>query len=290
MIERIWHDWQSFWFQPGEVRRIIYVRVAICLWAAIWFGSFLPNVGTWFGETGILDSSMASLMIDYEGYARWQLWSPLWFLPSTGGITVFLCTGIVVSLIAALGIGGRLSLAALLLFALSLTHRIVWLIGLAEPALVAFVAYLMVEPGPPLLSKLSRPRTSPWAQTTLRLLQTHWWILIAAGVLSQMADLIWWRGDAIWWLASAQRSVLLSPEWLYRHPLQANALTHGFVCIELLTLWLITIRSTRWIGITLGVIALAGIGLLADQLLYASLMLCPLIAYASDLGPEVATD
>ena len=168
----------------------------------------------------------------------------------------------------------------LLFWIVSWTHRITWLQGPLEPALAAGVAYLMVQPGPTAWKWTLVPAT--WSTcVTLRLLQVHWWLLVAAGVLSQLASLTWWRGEAVWWLASAGRSNLLATDLLRDNATLTNVLTHGVVLIQLLALWLVTVRPARSLGIVLGIGVSLIYGCIADQILYALLLASFLTAYAS---------
>ena len=95
----------------------------------------------------------------------------------------------------------------------------------------------------------------------------------------QLASLIWWRGEAVWWLAAASRSNALTTETLANQAYLVNALTHGWILIELLALWLLIPRSTRPLGVLLGWLSCCCIGLLADQACYAILLAACLAAF-----------
>ncbi len=197
----------------------------------------------------------------------------LWLFQAWFGV------GFVLTALVAAGIGVRFSVLALISCVIGLAHRMSLLIGPVEPALVAFLGYLAVQPGPSIQESEAREQECSWAGASLRLLQTHVWILIAAGVITQLASVRWWRGDAIWWLAAAGRPNLLTLEHLIDRTYWVNALTHGMIVLQILTLWLLIIRGTRRIGIGLGVTWCLALAFLADYALYGTVLLGGLLAF-----------
>lgn len=288
MIRATYEDWTSYWFSPRPFHVVVPVRIAVCTVAATWFLSFWSSLAIWFGDQGILSTELSSKLIAYEGLASWQMWSPLWWSDGTLLYYAWLASGVLLSILAGLGIGGRPVMSLLLIWTIAWTHRIVWLIGPVEPALIAFVAYLIFEPGPSILRR-AVPAKCNWSATTaVRLLQTHWWILIAVGLASQAASLIWWRGEGVWWLAAAERSTVLSVATLTDRAYLVNAITHGFILLQVLTLWLILLRNARWIGIVLGIAVCLSIGLIADQLLYSALLAAALVSFVEFPSPTTS--
>lgn len=283
-------DWKRFWFSARPPATLSYVRVAISCVAGAWFASFINSTSAWFTPDGLLTRELSEQLLQFDQASRWQNWSPLWLSENAMLINGWLIIGLVLSLVSAIGLGGRTLLVILLLWVIAWAHRITWLQGPVEPALVASLAYLIVEPGGRLWggptassNSVSLPRILPpatWqAGLALRLLQTHWWLLVAAGLLSQLASLIWWRGEGVWWLASAGRSHLLSLEMLRGQPALTNALSHGVIVAQMLALWLLIVPSARSLGIALGVLVACIYGLVADQLLYGLLLASMLISF-----------
>ena len=280
MIEQIIRAWNRFWFSPACPSQLTALRIAVCTVVCVWFLSFIPHADAWFGPLGLLSATVGHAMIQFEGIAAWQMWSPLWWTDSKLVFQVFSACGALLSLICALGVGGRVSMSLLLLGCIALIHRIVWLSGPIEPAIVAFVGFLIVQPGTSVLSRRSsQSQPSIPTNIVLRLFQTHWWILLAAGVCSQLASFNWWQGDAVWWLAASGRSNLLSLPLLGGKLWLINLLTHAMVASQILALWLISTTVARPLGILFGALACLGIGLIADQLLYAMLMGSCLLAF-----------
>ena len=279
MIRPILDDWQAFWFKPQPAGQLLLARIGVCIACLLWLVSWWMELSFWFGESGVLSSEVAAQFAAYEGLSRWQLWSPLWWTDSLWLFQAWVGVGFVLTALVAAGIGGRFAVLALVLCVIGLAHRMSWLIGPVEPALVAFLGYLAVQPGPSIRESEAREQGCPWAGATLRLLQTHTWLLIAAGVIMQLASVRWWRGDAIWWLASAGRSNLLTLEHLVDRAYLVNALTHGMIVLQFVTLWLLLIRSTRWIGIGLGVVWCLALAFLADYAIYGTVLLGGLLAF-----------
>lgn len=251
--------------------------------------SFWPELGSWFGPDGLLSAELGSKLVAFEEIARWQVWSPLWWTDSLLVYQCWIVLGIAIAVLVGIGIGGRWAVGLLVLWIIAWSNRTLWLSSLVEPALIAFVAYLLVAPGPSLMQwKATCSTPSSLTRASLRLVQTHWWILLAFTLISQLADVVWWRGDAVWWLAASGRSNLLTNETLRDNATLVNALTHGFVVVEILALWLIVLKSTRLVGVLLGLVCCLAIGLVADQLLYALLLAAGLLAYAQEflIGSE----
>ncbi|MFK7737964.1 MAG: hypothetical protein AB8B50_18180 [Pirellulaceae bacterium] len=266
--------WSNFWFKPAAFEMIRPLRFGIAVACSIWIASFFPNVSVWFGDGGLLSHDLSSRTIAYEGFDRWQLWSPLWLAQSTTLIQCWLVIGCLLTIAGAVGWLGRIPWGFLCLWCIAWTHRIGWLAGPTEPLMIAMTAYVTLQPGSRWNWKQRETSVnSGWtANASLRLLQVHSWILLAAGVLMQLASLIWWRGEAVWWLAAADRSNSLSTATLANRAYLVNAFTHGWILIELLALWLLVPQSTRPLGVLLAWISCCCIGLLADQACYAILL------------------
>ncbi len=281
MVNSIIQDWTRYWFSDSPIRSVHHVRWAIGGFCFVWIASFWRSLPIWFGNDGVVASPVAVRMLDFEERSGWQSWSPLWAVDGLGFYYAWLAVGMLLSALVIAGIGHRWTVGVLLLWVISWAHRMVWLIGLVEPVLIAFLAYLLVYPG---TQPRSQPVQNQWgtnwhAGFVLRLFQTHWWILVAAGVLMQLGNLIWWRGDAMWWLVKGNRSFLLEANVLDGRALMVNGLTHLAIIVQLLALWLLTIRSTRWLGILAGLLTSMVFGMLGDQPLYGVLLACGLCAF-----------
>lgn len=290
MIRDVLCTWNRFWFSPRPRAHLKLPRIAICLVSAVWFVSFWSSAPAWFSADGLLQTPLSARMLAADQTPAWQVWSPLWLVQSGAWIQTWLAVGVLLSLLAACGWGGRLTMTLLCLWAIAWANRLVALSGLVEPTLVACLGYLIVDPGPPLMSR-SQATQSKWsAGLALRLLQTHWWLLVAAGLLSQLGGLVWWRGEAVWWLAAAGRSNWLSVELLRGQASWINALTHGVIMVQILALWLLTVPAARPLGIACGVLVACVYGGVADYGLLAGLLSAVLTSfiYRSRVGRDSA--
>jgi hypothetical protein len=287
MIANLCRDWNGFWFSPRPRQAVTRLRVAVCCVTGIWFLSFLPACSTWFAADGLLPLELVTQLNQFDQIRGWQTWSPLWLSDALALHYGWLYVGALLSALAAVGVGSRISLAILLVWVIAWAQRITWLQGLVEPALVASIAYLVVEPGRRLWSSSDRiaAAENSWrAGLVVRLFQTHWWLLVAAGLLSQLANLIWWRGEGIWWLAAAGRSMLFTTDMLHGQASLTNALSHAVCLLQVLALWFMLIPSARPLGIAAAVLVAGIYGIVADQLLYALLLLAMGLSYLTP-GP-----
>ena len=279
MIRDMLRSWNLFWFAPRPEACMNLPRIAVCLVSAVWFASFWNTAPAWFSAEGLLSPSLSARILAVDQTPAWQVWSPLWMLQSSAGLRAWLVVGVGLSVLAASGLGGRLTQAALFLWAVAWANRLVALSSLVEPTLIACLAYLIVDPGLPVTSDW-RVTQGKWsAGMALRLLQAHWWLLVAAGLLSQLGGLVWWRGEAVWWLAAAGRSNWLSVELLRGQASWINALTHAAIVVQLLALWLLCVPAARPVGIACGVLVACVYGGLADYGLFAAVLLAQLTSF-----------
>lgn len=285
MMRALIGGWNQFWFTPQPRAAMTWPRVAICLVASAWFASFWGGAPAWFSADGLLAQPLATRILAADQIPAWQVWSPLWLTQSSGLIRAWLAAGIGLSLLAASGLGGRLTLVVLWLWVVAWANRLLAISGLVEPTLIACLGYLIVEPGLPLLSPAPRAASKWSAGLALRLLQTHWWLLVAAGLLSQLGGLVWWRGEGVWWLAAAGRSNLLTIEMLRGHPIVINALSHAVILVQMLALWTLTISAARPLGIVFAVLVAGVYGIIADHGLLALLLLAALTSFCQRTQP-----
>lgn len=282
--------WQTFWFGSAwSSRAITLQRAFIGILACLWFSSFFANLESWFGENGFLNTRMASMLVEFEQFSSWQMWSPLWWFDSLIWYQAWLGVGVLLSVLSALGVGGRWSAVTLWLVAIAWVHRMGWMLGPVEPALMTLLGYNILLKPKPLDSLGSIESQRPWSNLGMRLIQCHGWMLLAFGLLSQLASLIWWRGDGIWWLVALGRSNLFSLEDIQDRPLLVNGLTHWVIGIQMLALWLLCTRSAKRLGFLAGCFASLSMMLLWDQILYAMLILVYLLpaCFSVNIGEEL---
>lgn len=282
VVSHIGKSWNQFWFVPLDGDVLARVRPFICAVTAIWFLVSLAGSEWWFGQFGWSSADLArQLTVASEGTwsSRFHI-SPLWSSTDAIVFQIWAAIGVVLAILAALGVGGRVVMFALFASVLFLAQRLTWTSGALEPLLIAFLAYLVIDPGRSWL-KRADGEVEPRATRTLatRLIQFHVWLLLAAAFFSQLSSLPWWRGDAFWWLAVTGDSQMLTPEVLRGKILLVNALTHAvLICtgISVVALWSPLLRP---IGVVCGCVLGGAYALLGDQTLYGLLLITGLLTF-----------
>lgn len=278
-FESLKTGWNQFWFRELSPGHIVPTRIAISAVVFAWFASYWSEVAIWFGPDGILGLELGSKLVAFEDYARWQVWSPLWWSDSQVLYYSWIVLGCVVSVLGALGVGGRWVFVALFLLVVSWCNRLTWVSGLVEPAVCAFAGYFILCPGPNLLRRNDSVDPEWLPNAVIRLVQVHVWLLLAATLVSQLIGVIWWRGEAIWWLASAKQSLLFTAESLSDRAAFVNGISHAWILFELAALWFLTTHSGRLLGLLFGILSAFAIAFAANQVLYGLLLVAAMTAY-----------
>jgi hypothetical protein len=286
MIKEIRTAWNEFWFQPSGGRRLTHVRIGVMIVIALWFASFFADLGYWFGSEGVFSVGASSRILDFAEASRWQRWSPLWLTDATAAYYATLVAGIVLATVAALGYGGRLVLFTLMGVTIAWVHRIMWLSGPVEPLLIPLILYLAIAPTSKVFGRERTGEASVLNNLVLRMIQVHIWIVLAAGFLSQLANLTWWRGEAIWWLSASGRSQMVTLQLLGDHPLLINFFTHLILSLEAVALLAILQRPFRKLGLFAAWGYCLTICIFWCQPLYAAMLAVALVAFLPE--PEEA--
>ncbi|RMF44296.1 MAG: hypothetical protein D6753_02955 [Planctomycetota bacterium] len=270
---------------------LMVYRTFLAIALAIWWGSYFFDAHLWFGPAGVLASDTAAAMLEYEEIPAWQSWSPLWWSDQLWIYYLWIIAGMATAGWVGVGWNGRIGAAIAVLLVIGWANRIAWLAGPVEPAAVSLLGFLLIAPGPCWLAWQRGAYTGPAGDAdgdstsrildalALKAVRVHVWLLLAAGLASQLAGIVWWRGEAAWWLAASGHSWSLSMPGLFGHPLLVNALTHGMIGLQVVTLWMLASRSGGRIGIALGLAYLFSLALLADHALYAALLAAALSSY-----------
>ena len=273
-IQWIGEHWNRFWFTPSAGQSLATTRLCVCGAAALWFAMLTMNSQWWFGSDGWNADELARVL-SVQGEGKWSARfrvTPLWATSHPGVFQLWAGTGIIFSVCAATGLGGRAMLAGLFLCSLLLAQRLSWSTGTFEPALIAALGYLLIDPGRSWL----RPRAEQpqrWTATlATRLIQVHTWLLCAAALASQAAHATWWRGEAAWWLAETGHSNVLTSDMLHGRILLVNALTHAITLAAFIAVSTLLSPRFRWAGLVSGFVLAAGYALVADQTLYGILL------------------
>jgi hypothetical protein len=265
--------WVDFWFQQSSPMTISVVRVfAACIVVAMGIESLL-SMPIWISENGLVDVGISRELIgvgqEWDSLFRPSL---LYFLTSKLSIQIYFGALIVFATLMAIGIGSRWSVAVVYVLFLGICHRIPFLIGPAEYLMSALLLYLLIDPGKILRWQRfgfsdSDGRFS--AHLVVRLLQVHVWLWMFFALLSQLAAVIWWEGEAVWFLSAQHRS-FLSTSVLADNSILVNALTHGLIASQAIALFFLTKRLTRPLGLVFAIIAWIGVGVVSTDIFYAA--------------------
>jgi hypothetical protein len=267
------HTWDKFWFTPSQPKTIGFFRIGWSLLTIAYLCSWFSDIGYWLSSQGILapDRLAELLQSAADEQPIYLRISPLFWIQSEAALLAYLWLGILFCLVASLGLGGRYSSLVVWLFLLSIIHRAPMLTGLCEPLLTMGWGYMVIHPGK--TKSIGRIGLgdcddSVAANIAMRLLQLHLFAWVVLSLASRCGGLVWWQGEAVWWLASEARSPALSLDWLGRNPFALNALTHGLVTAELLALFMLWPAAFRKWGVIALWSAAALLVLISDQLLY----------------------
>lgn len=278
-LSGIVEGWNHFWFRVLVHRQYRLIHNLLCLVTILWWFSFWIGIDDWFSLNGWFNADLATNLIYFKNPADATLrWSFLWWFPSRFGVHAAIIVGILSSLLA-LMYARWWTLLIQWLAVVSWSHRIGWLNSTFEPALASFLLYdLLAHAIPTPQAKMDTPDALLCKHLAIRLLQVHTWGLLVAGVLHQIAGIVWVNGEAVWWISAAGRSNCLPAGWMITSPLLANALSHGFIGVQFVAVALVLYPSTSRLGLGLGYLAALGYAFLADYVLYGFLLCIGLLA------------
>ena len=274
--DTIARTWLSFWFEPADPRRLAPVRIATGLLGLALAASYAGDLEVWFGPTG---------MIPAEAVQGWRPGSGgplLAAVTGPAGLRTFLAALLVALAAVAVGLATRLAcLAAALLWA-ALLNRGPMLAGPADDCLAVLLWCLAVGPCGASWSldrwlrdrrSLASPAASPWARTSLGLLQLHAAVITLGMLLAQLKGDVWWNGTAAWWLAAGAGGRLVDLTPLYRgSEYLVNLVSHAIVVFEILFAAGLWFAATRRPVCRAGLVAWPLVGLLAGEPLWGLAM------------------
>ena len=265
--------WDKFWFTPADPKPLGFVRVAWSLLTIVYLVMWFIDIDLWLGNDGILATPRIAELLQSAADEQpiYLRISPLYWIQSETLLYAYLTLGIGLCIAAGMGFGGRLLSLCVWLFVISIVHRAPMLSGLCEPLLTMGWGYLTIHSGKEQnLLRVGLYDNMPTlsANIALRFLQVHLYAWLLLSVASQSGGLVWWQGEAVWWLASESRSPALSLSWLGRNVYALNALTHGIIITQLLALLMLWPNEVRRFGVISLWIACGLLLLVSDQMLY----------------------
>jgi len=120
---------------------------------------------------------------------------------------------------------------------------------------------------------LPPPPASPWARTSLGLLQLHAAVITLGVLLAQLKGDVWWNGTAAWWLAAGAGGRLIDLTPLYRgSEYLVNLVSHAIVAFEILFAAGLWFTAARRPVCRAGLVAWPLVGLLAGEPLWGLAM------------------
>ena len=263
--------WDDFWFAPQLPESLTLTRMICGFVAAVHFSVWLAQGAMWFGKNGWFNVEAGRFLIgdNIEGTGSVYRWSILYWFPDSSAF--FAGCGLLASCAVIAGVGSRLSPFVVWFCLCTFHHRAPLLAITYEPLLVAFMAYLTIDPGrltwlrPGLASGESRMTVN----FVVQLMKCHLWIWIAFSLSGMLSHSIWWNGEAGWILLDQQYGWLnLSDGWKW----MAQLLTHATIASQVAILFCMTQSMYHWLGRWMLFIFVASVLLLLNNWMYASLL------------------
>jgi hypothetical protein len=241
--------WIEFWLRPAHARVAAQLRVALgCV------GLFIVGMHWWnwsglISTGGFLDRDSTLTLL--TGRTRFRL-SPLFFTDAAWFVNTYFATLFISIVVVIVGIGQRIAPVIAWLLFLGLMHRLPSLQSLADPLMSAGLMYLIIDPG-----KLSHPLRPGFCddeqrsttRLAARLTQLHIGLWMLAALMSHLSGVIWWNGQAVWFLTAADQSYVTTLTQLAESPWIGEALTHGIILT--LALAVLGLLSFRFAKVTL---------------------------------------
>ena len=303
-----------FWFSKANDRLAARMRIAIGIICLLWLYSFSTDVADWFGPKGVLRTQAirnieSSSLLDSPA-SQWRF-SLLDYCTTNSQVATFHLVAFGLAAAFTIGFATPFTSIATLVAVSSFVQRAPILFGAAEHLLLSAILYLCIAPCGKHLSLdalLSRrgktaddltptasESRSVRSNIALRLIQIHLAIVLLYSGLTKLSGVVWWNGDAVWWMLVQPESALVDFSRLGADlygELIMNAWTYAIVGTELIAATLIWFRLVRPLIITACVIVYLSLIPLTGLVGYCSIMIVLLFSFLhhSDSGdPKLCT-
>lgn len=286
-------DWDQFWFRERSHQDLAWIRLSLGIAASIYALTWLPSLATWTSDDGLLSRGQVEFLIGRgvpETGSEGRVSLLFSFIPASL-TSVYVMLTAVISVISALGIGGRVSLLIAWVMLLGVIHRVPMLQGAGDYLISGLFGYLLVCPWNSSCRVSSRVmvedlRSSWLCNVAFRLLECHVFIWFAASLASSFGEPLWWNGSVPWWLsASGDRSWISMQFWL-EHLYIMNLTTYGLLGLQGWILVSMLLPRWRQSG-TLAMLLLAAMTLIvANEWIYS----LAIVACSTILIPSVRTE
>ena len=275
--------WNRFWFDRDSPRTVSILRIVVGTVALLYALTFTTELAIWFADGGVLPVDRTyRLTGTSDPSIHVYYWSLFYLAQSSTQLYVLHAVGLISILLFAVGFQTRYTSIAATVFVLSYAMRAPMLTGLLEPMLCPAMLYLCLAPCGAYYSVdawLRRRAGDPvevpdsfTAHLATRLLQVHISMLYLMMAAAKLGSVVWWNGEAMWWLIAQPDNRLVDLTFLRDTRLVVFAWSHLIVLFELLFGMLIWFRLWRPLLSLLAVLHWFGLALVTGHWEFAILM------------------
>lgn len=288
--------WKRFWFSHASDRLTAQMRIGVGIICLLWLYSFSTDVADLFGPNGVvstqsvLNIEAASLVADPPSDWRFSI---LDYCTTDSQVsTVHI---IAFALVAAFTIGFATPLTSIasLILVSSFVQRAPILFGATEHLLLLALLYLCIAPCGKLLSldallkkrsasELPSTERSVRSNICLRLIQLHIAMILLYSGLTKLSGIVWWNGEAVWWMLVQPESALVDFSSLGGSlfgELTMNVWTYCIVIVELTAATFIWFRLARPLIMGSAILVYLSLIFLTGLVGYGVLMIVLLFAF-----------
>ncbi|GAA4440780.1 hypothetical protein [Bremerella cremea] len=293
LCESVTNGWDRFWFRPDSPQTVSVVRIVVGAVALIYALSFTSELAIWFSDGGVLPIDRTYRLTGADDpSAAVRYWSLFYLAHTPLHLYVLHAIGLL-SIVAFLtGFQTRISTIVATIFVLSYAERAPMLTGLIEPLLCPVMLYLCLAPCGAYYSvdawlRRRKGDTQPIALSyaaniAIRLIQIHVSAFYLMMGLSKLGGMVWWNGEAMWWMIAQPDTRLIDLTFLRDKNLRLFVFgwTHLVVFFELAFGLLIWFKIWRPLLTVLATLHWLGLGLVTGHWEFAILMIGLSLAFA----------
>ena len=220
VVRSRWESWADrHVFAPHWTNASAAVRLSLSMACLLVFTTWIGDLPVWTAADGPLSREVTGFLIG-DGLANsgadFRI-SPLYYTDRHLWTAGYVLIGVIASLIAMSGLGGRWSAAFLCIWVLGLIHRIAPIQTNGEILVSTFLPYLVIDQG--WLAHPSRVGFSDdqrrWTvRLMLTLMRCHLAIWVAVTLAFHLSQNMWWDGSAGSTIASRLEKSLDQPNGL----------------------------------------------------------------------------
>jgi predicted DCC family thiol-disulfide oxidoreductase YuxK len=306
--------WDAFFFRPADPTPLALVRIVVgllLLWSLGVGGAF--DLRAFFGSDGWADPESIRQMIVEQGGWGWSLWL---LVPDAWLFPAWLACMLILSMFT-VGLFSRTTAVLAWIIAVSTARRTPILLFGFDQIVSTWALYLAATFASgqaisvdrflarlrPALAEACRqrkdgankvaprwsslgdgvPAPSVGANLGLRLIQLHLTLIYLSAGLAKFRGDPWWNGQAAWGLISAAEFRLFDLSWMAAYPRLIEAATHVGLLLELGLPFLLWCKPLRPLGLAIGVVMHASIGLMLGLTTFSLAMIAGCLAFTS--GP-----